>query len=186
VAIIEREEDLLVVGEAANSVEAMESYRTFVPDVTLMDLQLPDRNGIETIVTLRRDFPDAKVIVLTTFEGDALVRRALKAGAMGYLLKSMIRKELVDAVRAVRAGKRYIPYEVAMGLAEHLREEELTMREIQVLKAVAGGKSNKMIASLLFISEETVKGHMKSIMYKLGASDRTHAVSLATIRGFLM
>ena len=184
--VIQGEKDMLVVGEAANGREAIEMFRSRRPDVTLMDLQMPDMNGIEAIVTIRQDHPQAKIIVLTTYEGDALARRALKAGVAGYLLKDMIRTELLEAIRSVHIGKRYIPQRIAAELADHYAEDDLSEREIEVLREVARGTSNKIIASHLSISEATVKAHMQNILLKLGASDRTHAVSIATTRGFLM
>ena len=185
-AVIQGEADMSVVGEAASGSEAMEAFDRLRPDVTLMDLQMPDLNGIAVIGTIRREHPQARIIVLTTFEGDVLARRAFKAGAAGYILKNMIRKELLDAIRAVHAGKRYIPQKIAAELAEHFAEDELSEREIEVLREVAGGKSNKMIASHLSISEATIKAHMQNIMFKLAASDRTHAVGIANARGYLI
>jgi DNA-binding NarL/FixJ family response regulator len=185
-AVIQGEADMLIVGEASNGREAIVMFRSQRPDVTLMDLQMPDLSGIDAIATLRQEYPQARIIVLTTYEGDSLARRALKAGAAGYILKSMIRKELLDAIRAVHAGRRYIPPQIAAELAAHYGEDELSEREIEVLREVAGGTSNKIIASRLSVSEATIKAHMKNIMLKLGASDRTHAVSIATARGFLM
>ena len=185
-AMIRGEKDMLIVGEAANGHEAIEMFRDQRPDVTLMDLQMPDVNGIDAITTIRREYPQARFIVLTTYEGDALARRALKAGVAGYLLKDMIRTELLEAIRSVNVGKRYIPLKIAAELAEHFAEDDLSEREIEVLREVAGGTSNKIIASHLSISEATVKAHVQNIMLKLGASDRTHAVSIAMTRGFLM
>lgn len=185
-SIIHGENDMVVVGEASTGREAIEVFRNKRPDVTLMDLQMPDLNGIEAIVTIRHEQPQARIIVLTTYEGDVLARRALKAGASGYILKDLIRKELLDAIRAVHAGRRYIPQKIAAELAEHYAEDDLSEREIEVLRQVARGTSNKIIASHLSISEATVKAHLKNIMLKLGASDRTHAVNIATTRGFLM
>jgi len=185
-AVIHDEEDLLIVGEAANGREAIESFRKLHPDVTLMDLQMPEMNGIEAILAIRQECPSARIIVLTTYEGDALARSALKAGATGYILKNMLRKELLETIRAVHAGRRRIPPEIAAELAEHYVEDALSQREIEVLQQVAEGTSNKIIASHLSISEATVKAHMKNILMKLGASDRTHAVTIATTRGFLM
>jgi DNA-binding NarL/FixJ family response regulator len=184
-AVIQGEVDMSVIGEAASGSEAMEAFERLRPDVTLMDLQMPDTNGIAAIGMIRRVHPQARIIVLTTFEGDVLARRAFKAGAVGYILKNMIRKELLDAIRAVHAGRRYIPQKIAAELAEHFAEDELSEREIEVLKQVAEGKSNKMIASHLSISEATIKAHMKNIMFKLVASDRTHAVGIANARGYL-
>ena len=185
-SIIHGENDMVVVGEASTGREAVEVFRNKRPDVTLMDLQMPDLNGIEAIVTIRHEQPQARIIVLTTYEGDVLARRALKAGASGYILKDLIRTELLDAIRAVHAGRRYIPQKIAAELAEHYAEDDLSEREIEVLRQVAHGTSNKIIASHLSISEATVKAHLKNIMLKLGASDRTHAVNIATTRGFLM
>lgn len=185
-AVIQGEPDMQVVGEASNGHEAIEMFRQQRPDVTLMDLQMPDLNGIDAIMTIREKHPEARIIVLTTYEGDILARRALKAGATGYILKDMIRTELLEAIRAVHIGRRYIPQRIATELAEHYAEDDLSAREIEVLREVARGTSNKIIASHLSISEATVKGHMKSIMLKLGASDRTHAVNIAAARGFLM
>ena len=185
-AVIQGEKDMLVVGEAANGREAIEMFRSQRPDVTLMDLQMPGLNGIDAITSIRQDYPLARIIVLTTYEGDALARRAIKAGVAGYLLKDMIRTELLDAIRSVHVGKRCIPQKIAAELAEHYAEDDLSEREIEVLREVARGTSNKIIASHLSISEATVKAHMQNILVKLAASDRTHAVGIATARGFLM
>jgi DNA-binding NarL/FixJ family response regulator len=184
--LIEGEKDMLIVGEAANGREAIEMFRSRRPDVTLMDLQMPDVSGIDAIVAIRQEHPQARIIVLTTYEGDALARRALKAGVVGYILKDMIRTELLEAIRSVHIGKRYIPQRVAAELADHYAEDDLSDREIEVLREVARGTSNKIIASHLSISEATVKAHMQNILLKLGASDRTHAVNIAMTRGFLM
>jgi DNA-binding NarL/FixJ family response regulator len=185
-ALIQAEKDMFVVGEASNGREAVEKFRSLRPDVTLMDLQMPIMNGMDAITSIRQEDSRAPIVVLTTYGGDVLARRALKAGASGYILKSMIRRDLLDAIRAVHAGGRYIPQQIAAELAEHYGEEELSDREIEVLRAVAAGMSNKMIALLLSISEATVKAHINNILVKLGASDRTHAVSLATARGYLV
>jgi DNA-binding NarL/FixJ family response regulator len=185
-SIIQGEKDMIVVGEASNGREAIEVFRSKRPDVTLMDLQMPDLNGIAAIATIRQEHPQARIIVLTTYEGDVLTRRALKAGATGYILKDMIRTELLEAIRAVHLGLKYIPQKIAAELAEHYSEDDLSEREIEVLREVARGTSNKIIASHLSISEATVKAHLQNILLKLGASDRTHAVSIATMRGFLM
>jgi DNA-binding NarL/FixJ family response regulator len=185
-SIIQAEKDMVVVGEASTGREAIEMFRNTGPDVTLMDLRMPDLNGIDAIVSIRRDHPQARIIVLTTYEGDVLARRALRAGAAGYILKETIRTELLDAIRAVHLGRRHIPQKIASELAEHYAEDDLSEREIEVLKEVARGTSNKIIASHLSISEATVKAHMKNILLKLGASDRTHAVNIAMTRGFLM
>ena len=185
VAVLESEQDMDVAGEAANGLEAVDRYRALKPDVTLMDLQMPEMNGIDAIRAIRREFPEARIIVLTTYRGDILASRALKAGAAGYLLKSMLRRDLLDTIRLVHAGRRHIPAEVAQSLAEHQADALLTEREIDVLQLVAAGRSNKIVADELSISEETVKSHMKSIMSKLSANDRTHAVTIAMQRGIL-
>jgi DNA-binding NarL/FixJ family response regulator len=185
-AVIHGEQDMVIVGEASNGFEAVEIFRSKRPDVALMDLQMPGLNGIEAIAMIRHEHPQARIIVLTTYEGDVLARRALKAGATGYILKDMIRTELLEAIRVVHAGRRYIPPKIAAELAEHYTEDDLTEREVEILREVARGTSNKIIAAHLSISEATVKAHMQKIMVKLGASDRTHAVNIATTRGFLM
>ena len=186
VSIIHSENDMTVVGEASNGREAIEVFKSKRPDVTLMDLQMPGLNGIDAIANIRLEHPQARIIVLTTYEGDVLARRALKAGASGYLLKDMIRTELLEAIRAVHLGRRYIPNKIAAELAEHYSEDDLSLREMEVLREVARGTSNKTIATRLSISEATVKAHLKNIMLKLGASDRTHAVNIAATRGFFM
>lgn len=185
-AVIHGEKDMVIVGEASNGRDAIEMFRSKRPDVTLMDLQMPCVNGIDAIQAIRLVESQARIIVLTTYEGDVLARRALKAGATGYILKDMIRTELLEAIRAVHLGRKHIPQKIAVELAEHYSEDDLSEREIEVLRAVAQGKSNKIIASQLFITEPTVKAHMKSILLKLGASDRTHAVGIATTRGYLI
>jgi len=184
-AVLEGEEDILVVGEATNGKEAVENFRVLRPDVTLMDLQMPVMNGIDAILAIRREFPSARIVILTTYDGDAQAVRALKAGAAGYLLKNMLREELVNTIRSIHAGRRRVPAEIAAEIAEHVADETLTDREIEVLRKVAAGTPNKIIASQLAISEATVKTHMKSILLKLGANDRTHAVTIAMKRGFL-
>ena len=184
-AVIQGEEDISLVGEATNGQEAIEAYRTHRPDVTLMDLQMPGMNGIEAILAIRSEFPAARFVVLTTYDGDAQALRALKAGATGYLLKGMLREELVNTIRNTYAGRRCISPEIAARLAEHVVDDALTEREIEVLRKVAAGTSNKIIAMGLAISEATVKTHMKSILSKLGANDRTHAATLAIKRGFI-
>ena len=182
-AVIGGQADMTVVGEAATGREAIECFRRVRPDVTLMDLRMPDMNGLDAIAAIRAEFPTARIIVLTTYAGDAQAASALKAGAVGYLLKNMLRKELIETIRTVHAGKRRVPPEIAMGIAEHVADDALTAREIEVLRRVAAGKSNKLIAAELAISEGTVKTHMKSILPKLDASDRTHAVTIALKRG---
>jgi DNA-binding NarL/FixJ family response regulator len=184
-AVLEVQEDMTLIGEASTGREAIESFRRLKPDVTLMDLRMPDMNGIEAITAIRAEFPRARVIVLTTYAGDAQAAAALKAGASGYLLKNLVRKELIETIRAVHAGKRRVPAEIATEIAEHVADDALTDREIEVLRGVASGKSNKLIAAELDISEGTVKTHMKSILPKLDATDRTHAVIIALKRGIL-
>jgi len=184
-AVLEGQEDMMLVGEASNGREAVESFRRLRPNVTLMDLRMPGMSGVEAITSIRSDFPDARIIVLTTYSGDAQAAAALKAGAAGYLLKNLVRKELIETIRTVHAGKRRIPPEIATEIAEHVADDALTDREIEVLRAVAAGKSNKLIAAELDIAEGTVKTHMKSILPKLDASDRTHAVMIALKRGIL-
>lgn len=177
--------DMQLVGEAANARAGIEQFRLTRPDVTLMDLQMPDMNGVDAINAIRGEFPEARIVVLTTYKGDVQALRALKAGAAGYLLKSMLRKELLETIRAVHAGRRRVPPEIATEIAEHAADDSLTEREIAVLKRVAGGSANKQIAVTLGISEETVKAHMKSILAKLSANDRTHAVTIALSRGII-
>lgn len=184
-AVLASEPDIVLVAEAANGREAIEQFRTHRPDVTLMDVQMPEINGIDAIFKIREEFPDARIIVLTTYTGDAQAARAFKAGASGYLLKNMVRKELIDTIRAVHAGKKRIPPEIAVEMAEHHGDDALTVREIEVLREVAAGNANKRVAQLLNVTEETIKAHMKSILSKLGANDRTHAVTIALRRGII-
>ena len=184
-AVITNEPDMVLVAQASTGREAVQRYQQHRPDVTLMDLRLPDMSGIDAMIAIRTGSPDARIIILTTFEGDVEMQRALEAGARGYLLKSMPPREIVAAIRQVHAGRKSIPAEVASQLAEHLGEETLTAREIDVLSRVAGGNRNRDIAEQLVISEETVKVHMKHIMEKLGASDRTEAVAIALRRGII-
>lgn len=184
-AIINNQPDMSMVAQAANSQDAVEQYRKHKPDVTLMDLRLPDRSGIDTMIAIRSEFHDARVIMLTTFEGDVDIKRALEAGARGYLLKSMPPKELVEVIRQVHAGKKRVPPQLAAQLAEHMSDEALTEREVEVLGQIAGGNRNRDIAERLFITEETVKVHIKHIMEKLGASDRTQAVAIGIRRGII-
>jgi DNA-binding NarL/FixJ family response regulator len=184
-ALIANHPDLKLVAEAATGREAIELFRIHQPHVTLMDLALPDMHGVEAISRIRSEFPNAKMIVLTTYRGDIQAIRALKAGATGYLLKSSLRKELVETIRVVHRGGKRIPPEVSSEIAAHACDDELTEREIEVLQCVAEGNSNKIVASQLKISEDTVKNHMRSILSKLSANDRTHAVMIATRRGFL-
>jgi DNA-binding NarL/FixJ family response regulator len=182
---LQSQKDMELVGQAVNGEEALRGFRELKPDVTLMDLQMPGMNGIATIEAIRHQFPKARIIVLTTYSGDIQAARALKAGAVGYLLKSMLLNELIGTIRTVHAGGRRIPPEVASQLVENMGADDLSPREIDVLRSVASGHSNKIVADDLAISEETVKGHMRSILSKLGANDRTHAVLIAIKRGFL-
>ena len=184
-AVIEGQPDMKLVAEAATGLEAIERFREHRPDVTLMDVRMPDMDGIEALVRIRREFPEARVIVLTTYQGDVQALRAIKSGAMGYLLKGMLRLDLVETIRIVASGRRRIPPEVATALAEHAGDDALSVREIQVLQLVAVGRSNKRVAEELSISEETVKAHMRSILSKLSANDRTHAVTIALKRGII-
>jgi DNA-binding NarL/FixJ family response regulator len=184
-AILGDEPDMELVAEASNGHEAIAQFREHRPDVTLMDLQMPEMNGIDAILAIRGIVPNARIIVLTTYSGGAQAVRAFKAGASGYLLKSMVRKELVETIRSVHAGRKRIPSEIAVEMAEHQADDQLTEREVEVLRLVAAGNSNKIVADHLAISEETVKGHMRSILSKLGTDDRTHAVTLALKRGII-
>jgi DNA-binding NarL/FixJ family response regulator len=184
-AVLANERDITLVAEAANGREAIECFRTHHPEVTLMDLQMPQMSGLDAMIKIREEFPAARIIVLTTYHGDIQALRAIRAGAAGYLLKSMVRRELADTIRLVHAGKRYIPAEIAAELAAHVADDALSPREIEVLRLVAMGNSNKQIAGQLMIVEETVKAHISNILSKLGANDRTHAVTIATTRGFL-
>ena len=184
-ALINNQPDMILVGEAATGGEAIQLFRKHQPDVTLMDLRLPDISGIDTLIAIRAEFPEARVIMLTTFEGDVEIHRALQAGARGYMLKNMPPSELLDVIRQVHAGRKRIPAAIASHLAEHMSDENLTEREIEVLKEVANGNRNRTIAEKLFISEETVKVHVKHIMEKLGAADRTQAVAIGVRRGII-
>jgi DNA-binding NarL/FixJ family response regulator len=184
-AVLANERDITLVAEAANGREAIECFRTHHPEVTLMDLQMPQMSGLDAMIKIREEFPAARIIVLTTYHGDIQALRAIRAGAAGYLLKSMVRRELADTIRLVHAGKRYIPAEIAAELAAHVADDALSPREIEILRLVAMGNSNKQIAGQLTIVEETVKAHISNILSKLGANDRTHAVTIATTRGFL-
>ena len=184
-ALVNVESDMQLVAEASNGQEAIEEFRLHRPDVTLMDLQMPSLNGIEAIIGIRSEFPNARIIVLTTYAGDVQVLRALKAGAQGYILKGEVHRELLDTIRAVHAGRKRIPPEVAAELAEHCAEDDLTLREIDVLRLIAAGNANKEIAAQLSIGEETVKSHVTNILAKLGANDRTHAVTIGLKRGII-
>ena len=185
VAVIQGAADIIVVGEAGNGQQAIEMFRVHRPDVTLMDLRMPIMNGIDAIKVIRLEYPTSHFIVLTTYQGDVQALRALKAGATGYLLKNMIWKDLPESIRAVHSGRRRIPPEIAEALVEHVADDALTEREVEVLRRVATGTANKGIAFELSVSEATVKAHMKNILAKLGANDRTHAVTIAVKRGFL-
>ena len=177
--------DMTLVGEASNGREAIQQFRTQRPDVTLMDLQMPDMNGLDATIAIRNEFPQARIIVLTTYIGDAQVLRALKAGAQGYLLKNLLHKELLETIRAVHSGKKIISPEVSYQLAEHATDDSLSPAEVAVLRLIAAGNANKQIADQLSITEETVKSRVKNILSKLGANDRTHAVMIGLKRGII-
>jgi len=183
--IIGSQQDMRLVAQAANAVEAMAEFRRHRPDITLMDLKLPGTNGTDTLIAIRGEFPQARIIMLSTSDGDGEIQRALRAGAAAYVLKSMPRTELLAVVRSVHAGKRHIPPEVAARLAEHLGDDDLTSRELDVLRLIRDGYRNKQIADQLSIAETTVNFHIKNIVGKLGANDRTHAVTIALRRGML-
>jgi len=184
-ALIANQKDMSLVAEASNGQEAIEKFRAHQPDITLMDLQMPEMGGIDALIAIRSEFPQAQIIVLTTYAGDALCQRALRAGAQAYILKGNVRKDLLDTIRTVRVGKKFINAEVAAELAGHAMDDALTAREIEILSLIGAGNSNKLIADQLSLSEETVKGHVKSILSKLGANDRTHAVTLGLKRGII-
>lgn len=184
-AIINNQSDMRLVAEAASGGEALQRYREHQPDVTLMDLRLPDMSGIEALIAIRTEFPAARIIMLTTFAGDVDIRHSLEAGARGYMLKTMPPKELVEVIRQVYAGKKQVPGEVAAHLVEYVGDDWLTEREVSVLRYIAGGNRNRDIAERLFITEDTVKVHIKHIRDKLGASDRTQAVAIAVRRGII-
>ena len=184
-SVIACEPGMKLVAEACNGQEAIARFREFRPDVTLMDIQMPVMNGVDATMAIRREFPDARIVVLTTYQGDAHALRAIRAGAAGYMLKNALRNELLDTIRLIHCGRRIVPREIAMELAEHLSDDELSCRETEVLQLIASGLSNKGIAAVLFISEETVKVHVKNILSKMMANDRTHAVTIAFKRGIL-
>ena len=184
-ALISAQKDMQLAGEASTASDAIQKYRDVVPDVVLMDLKLPDMSGIDALIAIRSEFPDARVIMLTTFEGDVDIQRALQAGARGYMLKGMPPAELIDGIRDVHAGRKRIPAAVAAQLAEHAHEEPLTARELEVLQRLATGERNRDIAGQLSVTEETVKVHVKHVMEKLGAKDRTEAVAIALRRGII-
>jgi DNA-binding NarL/FixJ family response regulator len=183
--LIANQPDMTLIGEAANGREAIEQFRAYRPDVTLMDLQMPEMNGIDAIIAIRGEFPQARIIVLTTYSGDVQILRALKAGAFAYLLKNSLHKELRDTIRAVQAGKKTISPEVSFQLAEHATDDALSPAEVRVLRLIAQGNANKEIAAQLSVSEETVKGQVRNILSKLGANDRTHAAIIGLKRGII-
>jgi DNA-binding NarL/FixJ family response regulator len=185
VGAINSQGDMVLIGEASDGQDAIEQFRLHRPDVTLMDLQMPTVNGIDAIIAIRGEFPAARIVVLTAYKGDVQALRAFKAGAVGYLLKNMLRKELLDTIRIVDSGRRRIPPEIARELGEHVVDDELSEREIEVLKLIAAGTSNKIIASQLSLAETTIKTHVQNILLKLDANDRTHAVTIAIKRGYI-
>jgi DNA-binding NarL/FixJ family response regulator len=184
-ALVTSQPDRVLAGQASTGAEAIQQFKQQVPDVTLLDLRLPDMSGIDVLIAIRSEFTQARIVMLTTFEGDVEVQRALQAGARGYLLKNMPPSELLDVIRQVHAGKKRVPPEIASQLLEHMSDEVLTEREVEVLREVADGNRNREIAERLFISEETVKVHIKHIMAKLGAADRTQAVAIGVRRGII-
>jgi DNA-binding NarL/FixJ family response regulator len=184
-ALVATQADMTLVGEATNGREAVQQFRALKPDVTLMDIQMPQMDGVDALIAIRSEFPDACVVVLTTYAGDVQAVRALQAGAQGYLLKDLLQKDLLDTIRDVHAGRKRVGAEVAAQLADHVSDDQLSAREIEVLRLIAAGNSNKIVASKLNISEDTVKGHVKNILSKLGANDRTHAVTIGLKRGII-
>jgi DNA-binding NarL/FixJ family response regulator len=184
-ALVADQSDMKLVSEASNGLEAIDQFRINRPDIVLMDLQMPGMNGIDAMIAIRSEFPEARFIVLTTYTGDVQIVRALKAGARAYLLKSLLHRELLETIRTVYAGHKRIPPEVAAKLADHAADDELTPREIEVLRLIATGNANKLVADQLSITEETVKAHVKNILSKLDANDRTHAVTIALKRGII-
>ena len=176
--------DMEMIAEASNGREAVQAFRQYRPDVTLMDLRMPEMNGIDATAAILQEFPHARVVILTTYPGDVSASRALKSGALGYLLKRTLRNELVNAVRRIHAGHRHISPEIADEIAAHVRSDDLSIRELEVLQSIATGKSNKVVADCLRISEDTVKGHVRNVLAKLQANDRTHAVMIAMDRGY--
>ena len=183
--LIADESDMTLVAEAANGREAIQQFRAHRPDVTLMDLQMPEMNGLDAMLAIRGEFPDARIIVLTTYTGDVQARRALQAGARAYLLKNSLHRELLDTIRAVHAGRKNLSPEVSFELAEHAAEDTLSPLEVRVLRLIADGNSNKEIAALLSVTEDSVKGHVRNILSKLGANDRTHAATIGIKRGII-
>ena len=184
-ALVNSEPDMTLIAQAANGREALEQFRKHRPDVTLMDLQMPEMNGVNAMIAIRDEFPQARIVVLTTYNGDTEVLRALRAGARGYLLKNLLRRELLETIRAVHAGEKRISPEVAAQIADHAADDDLTSREVEVLQLIASGNANKAVAAQLSISEETVKQHVKNILSKLAANDRTHAVTIGLKRGII-
>jgi len=184
-ALVNGESDMSIVAQASNGREAIQQFRTHQPDITLMDLQLPEMNGLDALSAIRGEFPEARIIVLTTYAGDMQVLRAIKAGARGYLLKDTLHKELVDTIRAVHAGKKYISTEASFELAEHASDDVLTPAEVRVLRLIAEGNANKEIAAQLSVSDDTVKSQVRNILSKLGAKDRTHAAMIGLKRGII-
>ena len=184
-ALLMTQEDMSLVAEASNGIEAIQQFRAHRPDITLMDLQMPNMNGLDAMMAIRGEFPDARIIMLTTYTGDVQVLRAMKAGARAYLLKNLLDKELLDTIRAVHSGKKTLSAEVSFELAEHATDDGLTPGEVEVLRLIAAGNANKQIAAQLAISEETVKGRVKNILSKLNASDRTHAAMIGMKRGII-
>jgi DNA-binding NarL/FixJ family response regulator len=183
--VINHQPDMVLVGRASNSRDAIQQFQELRPDVTLMELHLPDTNGIDALATIRSQFPEARIVMMATFGGDGPVERALEAGARSYIFKNMTPREIVDVIRQVHAGKKCLSAEIATKIAEHVGDEKLTNREVTILQQVAGGNRNRDIAGKLFIAEETVKGHLKNILKKLAACDRTEAVMIAARRGFI-
>lgn len=184
-SIVNCQPDMSLAGVASKGAEAIEAFRELQPDITLMDIRLPDLSGLDVLIAIRSEFPEARIIILTTFERDVEIQRALKAGAHGYLLKSMPAQRIIETIRQVHAGKKSVPAEIAADLAEHFGDEDLSQREVEVLRHVAAGNRNRDIAGKLFIAEETVKVHLKHIMTKLGANDRTEAMTIAVRRGII-
>ncbi len=183
--LVADQSDMSLVAEASNGREAIQQFRAHRPDVTLMDLQMPEMNGLDAMIAIRNEFPEARIIVLTTYTGDVQILRALKAGARAYLLKNLLHKELLETIRAVHAGKKALSPEASYQLAEHATDDALTPGEISVLRLIAAGNANKQIADQLSITEETVKGRVKNILSKLGANDRTHAAMIGLKRGII-
>ena len=182
---LHQERDMEMVAGATNGVDAVAAFRLYRPDVALIDLQMPLMSGLDATAAIRHEFPNARIIILTTYSGDIQASRALKMGVSGYLLKSMLRAQMIEAIRVVHAGQRFIPQEIASVIAQHMSVDDLSPREIEVLRIVASGCSNKAVADRLFLSEDTIKSHMRSILSKLQANDRVHAVTIAMRRGFL-